>query len=347
MTDKPITLPTLPAYFFNGCRITTEEFQTYARAAVLADRALNATTQGMVLVPREPTQEMLPEAWRIANGKPGLGVDHECLRAIYRAMLAAAPVAPVPSHSPDNPPRLRRDGETLADYRTAMGWPATPTPTPEPPAGWREIISEARRGLDDATPSAYDNSGYRDYAGTVLDAIEDELSALDAAPTAPIPAVDAVAGELVASAPGAARGLAQSLAAIAEKCRVGYMMSKGTHRIIRDAVAISEALAAALAPRAGSETAASASVQGVMGAEVVTNEMVNRFLGWKLPPDFSPDGGITFKRVYNETSPFGPRIAEPTGTNLFTADQARAMLEYVIGATPAAPSQGAGTGEKR
>jgi hypothetical protein len=92
---------------------------------------------------------------------------------------------------------------------------------------------------------------------------------------------------------------------------------------------------------------ASKSVQGVMGAEVVTNEMMNRFLGWKLPADFSPDGGITFKRIYNETSPFGPRIAEPTGTNLFTADQARAMLEYVIGATPAAPSQGAGTGEKR
>ena len=25
------------------------------------------------------------------------------------------------------------------------------------------------------------------------------------------------------------------------------------------------------------------------------DEMVNRFLGWKLPKDFAPDGGISFK----------------------------------------------------
>ena len=64
----------------------------------------------------------------------------------------------------------------------------------------------------------------------------------------------------------------------------------------------------------------------------VTDEMVSRFLGWKLPANFSPDAGITFKRVYNETSPFGPSTHEPMGTNLFDATQARAMLEYVIGA---------------
>lgn len=63
----------------------------------------------------------------------------------------------------------------------------------------------------------------------------------------------------------------------------------------------------------------------------VTDEMVNRFLSWKLPDDFAPDAGITFKRVYNEISPFGPSNHEPVGTNLFTADQARKMLEHVLG----------------
>ncbi len=47
-----------------------------------------------------------------------------------------------------------------------------------PPDGWREAIAEVRSGLDDATPSAFDNIGYRDYARTVLDAVEDELSSL-------------------------------------------------------------------------------------------------------------------------------------------------------------------------
>lgn len=62
----------------------------------------------------------------------------------------------------------------------------------------------------------------------------------------------------------------------------------------------------------------------------VTDAMVSRFLGWKLPKDFSPDCGIAFKAVYNETSSFGPSTHEPVGTNLFSAEQARAMLEHVL-----------------
>jgi len=52
----------------------------------------------------------------------------------------------------------------------------------------------------------------------------------------------------------------------------------------------------------------------------VTDEMVNRFLSWKLPDDFAPDAGITFE----------PSRDWPIGTNLFTAQQARAMLEHVL-----------------
>lgn len=66
-------------------------------------------------------------------------------------------------------------------------------------------------------------------------------------------------------------------------------------------------------------------------AEPDIDAMVNRFLGWRLPDDFAPDAGISFTRVYNEASPFGPSSHEPIGTNLFNAVQARAMLEHALG----------------
>lgn len=64
----------------------------------------------------------------------------------------------------------------------------------------------------------------------------------------------------------------------------------------------------------------------------VTDEMVNLFLGWRLPDDFYPDGGVSFAREVNG----GPRPRDwwPTGTNLLNADQARAMLTHVIAAAP-------------
>lgn len=58
---------------------------------------------------------------------------------------------------------------------------------------------------------------------------------------------------------------------------------------------------------------------------------VNRFLGWKLPEGFGPDCGISF------TPPKWPNTW-PIGTNLLTAVQARAMLEYVLNWTAGAPS---------
>lgn len=66
---------------------------------------------------------------------------------------------------------------------------------------------------------------------------------------------------------------------------------------------------------------------------VVTNEMVDRFLCWKLPQDFAPDAGISFKAEYNECTPH-PRRHVPIGTNLFHAGQAKAMLEHVFQPQP-------------
>src|SRR5438132_946115 len=53
--------------------------------------------------------------------------------------------------------------------------------------------------------------------------------------------------------------------------------------------------------------------------------MVDRFLSWKLPENFNPDGGISFKRTFNEHTAF-PMKHEPSGTNLFDATQADAMV---------------------
>lgn len=54
--------------------------------------------------------------------------------------------------------------------------------------------------------------------------------------------------------------------------------------------------------------------------------MVDRFLGWRLPQNFSPDAGISYKRPN-----YAPSVdATPSGTNLFDATQADAMVRYMI-----------------
>lgn len=62
-------------------------------------------------------------------------------------------------------------------------------------------------------------------------------------------------------------------------------------------------------------------------------EMVNRFLGWELPQDFAPDGGITFQRESDAEHPIlGRRLQfQPTGTNLLNASQAAQMFEHAVG----------------
>lgn len=69
----------------------------------------------------------------------------------------------------------------------------------------------------------------------------------------------------------------------------------------------------------------------------VTSAMVDRFLRWKLPADFAPDAGISFKAEYNEGTQW-PGRHEPTGTNLLHAGQAKAMLEEVICGAPVLPA---------
>ena len=66
--------------------------------------------------------------------------------------------------------------------------------------------------------------------------------------------------------------------------------------------------------------------------------MVNRFLSWKLPENFRPDAGISFKAEYNENNAYGWPVGkhEPTGTNLFDAVQAEAMVRHMLEGLPTA-----------
>lgn len=59
--------------------------------------------------------------------------------------------------------------------------------------------------------------------------------------------------------------------------------------------------------------------------EPTIREAVDRFLAWPLPAAFAPDGGIRFDGRMS-------RVTGPTGTNLFTAEQARAMFEHCLAA---------------
>lgn len=62
--------------------------------------------------------------------------------------------------------------------------------------------------------------------------------------------------------------------------------------------------------------------------------MVNRFLGWRLPESFNPDGGISFKKTFNEHTAH-PMKHEPSGTNLLDATQAEEMVRYMVEGIPA------------
>jgi hypothetical protein len=61
-----------------------------------------------------------------------------------------------------------------------------------------------------------------------------------------------------------------------------------------------------------------------------TEEMINRFLQWKLPGNFRPDCGIHFDAdAAKKLNPNNARY-EPVGTNLLDYEQAKQMLEFVL-----------------
>lgn len=55
--------------------------------------------------------------------------------------------------------------------------------------------------------------------------------------------------------------------------------------------------------------------------------MVDRFLGWRLPETFNPDGGVHFEGIAG-VSPM------PIGTNILTAIEATAMIRHMVEGLP-------------
>lgn len=58
------------------------------------------------------------------------------------------------------------------------------------------------------------------------------------------------------------------------------------------------------------------------------DKLVDKFLAWQLPKDFAPDCGISFDGRTDDE--WNKNKTWPVGTNLFTADQARQMLEHLF-----------------
>ena len=71
------------------------------------------------------------------------------------------------------------------------------------------------------------------------------------------------------------------------------------------------------------------SLRGTSMTEDQIKHMADRFLGWRLPKDFSPDAGISFKPTFNDHMP-APMRHEPVGTNLFDAAQTAEMVRYMV-----------------
>lgn len=79
----------------------------------------------------------------------------------------------------------------------------------------------------------------------------------------------------------------------------------------------------------------------VQEREALARAMADKLMCWKLPADFSPDCGISFKRESDYEDPeYGRTKYKPTGTNLLTHQQAVAMLLEImpakLSATPPA-----------
>lgn len=63
--------------------------------------------------------------------------------------------------------------------------------------------------------------------------------------------------------------------------------------------------------------------------EPQVEHMVQRFLTWRLPEDFNPDNGISFKPTFNDHFP-EPMKCNPVGTNLFDYTQTKAMVRHML-----------------
>lgn len=190
----------------------------FARAAIAADRALNAAQAAAepVANPNDPQwmafvswaqKRWGSETWRHTSNTCGEWDAWQAGRLAERAAIAAPPQQAAPAAPADidqqaavefyrlNPSaavldlRRRLDAPLRVPIASALHRRQLMPAASVAGADWRGVISEAHSRLADATSSAFDNSGYREFAGIVLDAVADELAALErafAAPASPV-----------------------------------------------------------------------------------------------------------------------------------------------------------------
>ena len=79
-------------------------------------------------------------------------------------------------------------------------------------------------------------------------------------------------------------------------------------------------------------------VAKIIEEDDLIKRMVDRFLCWRLPENFSPDAGISFEPEYNveymASQGKPPCCHEPVGANLFDAAQAEQMVRHMLGLPP-------------
>jgi len=159
--------------------------------------------------------------------------------------------------------------------------------------------------------------------------------ALAAAPTAPLPAVDAVAGEPVALTDDEVLALFGK--AVGHEPASNWRTLKTWGQFFKYTEIIKAArVLLSSPPRAGSETTASASVQEVMGAEVVAHleiavQGVEALID-SLMPCFE-NVGVSLRISAEDHAAIRSAMAG--------ASTAVKLIRNAIGATHAAPSQGA------
>lgn len=116
----------------------------------------------------------------------------------------------------------------------------------------------------------------------------------------------------------------------------GHILTLGTtdQRVIR--LGLIEAAKQWMIADMVAESVAGEGLNMQLGEEQIKH-MANRFLGWRLPDNFNPDGGVRFERFGNAGTEH-QYVNSPTGTNLLDAGQAEEMIRFIVQGMPDAPS---------
>ena len=129
---------------------------------------------------------------------------------------------------------------------------------------------------------------------------------------------------------GRLRALLVALDALIEQCRPLIAVDAF---VLRDAIYEAHQARAALKGVPQPATPKEAAM-----TEAQIKHMVDRFLMWKLPEHFNPDDGISFDPVASKGTPYEFRRS-PSGTNLFSAEQATAMVRHMLEGVPQPASE--------